>query len=277
MRCAVVGDPVEHSLSPVLHHAAYDRLGLAWTYDAVRVPAGGLVGAVERLRADDTVPAWRGLSVTAPLKREALALADRVTDRARLAGGANTLVLTGDGVHADNTDLPGAAAAVRERHDGAVRDVVVLGAGATAASVLLALCDLGARRVTLLARDPARAAATVEAVRGHPDGPEVRVLGLDAEPWAADVVVGTVPAAAQEPRTVRAWSGASLVFEAVYDPWPTPLASAVLARRGTLVSGLDLLAHQAVLQVRAFTGLDVDVDLLRDAGGRALEARAALP
>ncbi len=275
MRCAVVGDPVDHSLSPVLHHAAYDRLGLAWNYDAVRVPAGTLAGEVERLRADDEGPPWRGLSVTAPLKREALALADRATDRARLAGGANTLVLTDDGVHADNTDLPGAAAAVRERHDGAVDDVVVLGAGATAASVLLALCDLGARRVTLLARDPARAAATAETVRGHRDGPEVRVLGLDVEPWTVDAVVGTIPAAAQDSRVLAAWSGASLVLEAVYDPWPTPLAAAVLARRGTLVSGLDLLAHQAALQVRAFTGFDVDVDLLRGAGERALRERGA--
>ncbi len=277
MRCAVVGDPVDHSLSPVLHAAAYDRLGLAWTYAAVRVPAGDLAGTVAGLRAGDGGPTWRGLSVTAPLKREALALADRATDRARLAGGANTLVLTDDGVHADNTDLPGASAAVRERYDGPVADVVVLGAGATAASVPLALCDLGARRVTLLARDPARGEASAETVRRHPGAPEVRVLGLDVGPWAPDVVVGTVPATAQDARLVAAWSGAPLVFEAVYDPWPTPLASAVLDRGGVLVSGLDLLVHQAVLQVRAFTGLDVDVDLLRGAGERELAARAARP
>lgn len=276
MRCAVVGDPVEHSLSPALHAAAYDRLGLDWTYGAVRVPVGGLAVAVAALRTGEG-PAWRGLSVTAPLKREALALADRATTRARLAGGANTLVLTDGGVHADNTDLPGAAAAVQERFAGAVTDVVVLGAGATAASVLLALCDLGARRVTLLARDPDRATATADVVRGHPEGPEVRVQGLDVRPWAADVVVGTVPAAAQTPSVVAAWSAVPLVFEAVYDPWPTPMAAAVLERGGSLVSGMDLLAHQAVLQVRAFTGLDVDVDLLRDVGERALEARAARP
>lgn len=277
MRCAVVGDPVDHSLSPMLHRAAYGRLGLDWTYEAVRVQVGGLAAAVDRLREEDTGPAWRGLSVTAPLKREALALADRTTARARLAGGANTLVLTEAGVHADNTDLPGATAAVRERHTGPVHDVVVLGAGATAASVPLGLCDLGARRVTLLARDPGRAAATAAVVRAHPGGPEVRVAAFDVEPWAADVVVGTVPASAQDPRVVAAWSGAPLVFEAIYDPWPTPLAAAVLERRGALVSGMDLLVHQAVLQVRAFTGLDVDVDLLRGVGERALAARAAAP
>lgn len=275
MRCAVVGDPVDHSLSPVLHAAAYDRLGLAWTYGTVRAAGGELAGTVARLRAGDGGPPWRGLSVTAPLKREALALADLATDRARLAGGANTLVLTEHGVHADNTDLPGATAAVRERHHGPVDDVVVLGAGATAASILLGLCELGARRVTLLARDPARAAATAALVRAHPDRPDVRVTGFDVDPWDPDVVVGTVPASAQDPRLVAAWSGAGLVFEAIYDPWPTPLAAAVLDRGGVLVSGLDLLVHQAVLQVRAFTGLDVDVDLLRGAGERELAARAA--
>ncbi len=275
MRCAVVGDPVSHSLSPALHAAAYAALGLDWTYTTVVVPVGGLAEAVAALRGAPDGPPWRGLSVTMPLKREALALAGEATDRARLVGAANTLLLTDDGVHADNTDLPGAAAAVRERYDGTVGDVVVLGAGATAASVSLALVGLGARRVTLLARDPARAEPTARAVRAHRSGPEVGTAPLDVAPWAADAVVSTIPAVAQAPPLVDGWAGAAVVLEAVYDPWPTPLAAAVADRGGTLVSGLDLLAHQAVLQVLAFTGLGVGPDLLRRAGMDTLAARAA--
>ena len=152
VRCAVLGDPVEHSLSPALHRAAYAELGLSgWSYDPVRVPGGTLPEFLDGLGAE-----WRGLSLTMPLKRELLALADErgwdVSSRARSAGGANTLVREGGGWRGDNTDLPGAVAAVRERYDGPVERVLVLGGGATAASIGLALCDLGARDVTLLVR-----------------------------------------------------------------------------------------------------------------------------
>src|SRR3954469_7564462 len=137
MRCAVLGDPVAHSLSPVLHAAGYAEVGLEdWSYDAVRVPAGSLPGFVADL--DLT---WRGLSVTAPLKREALGFASTVTARARLAGGVNTLVRAETGWSGDNTDLPGAVAAIRERYTGPVRSALILGGGATAASVGLALAE----------------------------------------------------------------------------------------------------------------------------------------
>ncbi|MCW2795672.1 MAG: shikimate dehydrogenase, partial [Nocardioides sp.] len=129
MKCAVLGDPVAHSLSPVLHRAGYAALGLDWEYDARRVPSGGLPGFLETL--DES---WRGLSLTMPLKREAMPLADNVSERAALVGAANTLVLDDGAVHADNTDLPGAVAALRERYAGAVTGGTVLGGGATAAS-----------------------------------------------------------------------------------------------------------------------------------------------
>ncbi|MDI6911217.1 MAG: shikimate dehydrogenase, partial [Nocardioides sp.] len=141
MRCAVLGDPIAHSLSPALHRAGYAALGLDWSYDAVRVPEDGLDRFLAGLG-----PEWRGLSLTMPLKRRALAIAPGVTDRARLAGGVNTLVLEGGAVVlADNTDLPGAVAAVRERYDGPVTCGTVLGGGATAAATGLALVELGAR------------------------------------------------------------------------------------------------------------------------------------
>ncbi len=271
-RCAVVGDPVAHSLSPVLHAAAYAELGLGWAYGADQVVEGALAAHVGALDAT-----WRGLSVTAPLKREALALADVVSERARLAGGANTLVLSDAGVHADNTDLPGAAAALLEAGVGDVRRVAVLGAGATAASVGLAVCDLGAVEVTVWAREPARAVGTAATIRTHPTAPRVRVRPL-IELGAGggledDLLVSTVPAGAQSPSLVECCTGVAAVFEVLYDPWPTPLAAAASAAGRVLVGGLDLLVHQAGLQLSAFTGLPAPLATMRAAGAAALAAR----
>lgn len=273
MRCAVLGDPVTHSLSPVLHAAGYAAVGLEdWSYDAVRVPAGALPGFV-----DDLDPTWRGLSVTAPLKREALAFASSVTARARLAGGVNTLVRSDLGWTGDNTDLPGAVSAIRERYAGPVRSVLVLGGGATAASVGLALGELGASSLTLAVRDPARATETIDALGAHPSGMVVDTVPLDPDGVAvvasrADVIVSTIPVAAQTPDLVARCAGAPAVFEVTYNTWPTPLAAAA---SGVVVSGLDLLVHQAVLQFELFTGVPAPLEAMRSAGETALAARAS--
>ncbi|WP_028645282.1 shikimate dehydrogenase [Nocardioides sp. URHA0020] len=270
MRCAVVGDPVAHSLSPVLHRAGYAVLGLAdLTYDAVRVAEDGLAGFVAGL--DQT---WRGLSLTMPHKRRALELGGTVTERARLTGAANTLVLErGTVVLADNTDLPGAVAAVRERYDGPVGAATVLGGGATAASTGLAMCELGARRVRLLARTPERAAEAAAVIASHPSRPEVEVATLATGPVDGDVLVSTIPATAQDADLVQRCADAPVVFEVVYDPWPTPIAAA--ARDRVLVSGLDLLVHQAVLQFELFTGAPAPLAAMRAAGQAELAVRSA--
>ena len=144
-RCAVLGDPIEHSLSPVLHRAAYAELGLDWTYDAVRVAAGGLAAYLDGL--DDE---WRGLSLTMPLKREVVPLLDLARPLGRDPGAANTLLLDTDGGrHGLNTDVPGAEAALGRATDATLHEALVLGGGATATSVLLALAEPGLRRATL--------------------------------------------------------------------------------------------------------------------------------
>ncbi|WGX99341.1 shikimate dehydrogenase [Nocardioides sp. L-11A] len=268
IRCAVVGDPVAHSLSPTLHRAGYAALGLTAAYDAIRVPAGGLAGFVAGLG-----PEWRGLSVTAPLKREALALAEEVSDLARLAGGANTLVRTAGGWSADNTDVPGASAAVRERFAGTPATATILGGGATAASVGLALADLGVGRITVAARNPGNATEAVAAVRRHPAAPEVRVLALDVTEHTGGVLVSTIPAAAQTAELVARVLPAEVVFEVTYNEWPTPLVEAALRTDIPVVSGLDLLVHQAVLQFAMFTGHDGPLDAMRSAGEAAQAAR----
>ncbi len=266
----MLGDPIGHSLSPVLHRAAYAALGLDWSYDARRVPAGGLEAFLAGL--DGT---WRGLSLTMPLKREALGLADRLTDRARLAGAVNTLLLDEEGERVgDNTDLPGAVAAIRERTTAPLASAAILGGGATATSIGLALVDLGVTSVDLLVRDAARAAETVHALRAHPAGVEVRTRALDDNAAVvADIVVSTIPAAAQTDVLVARCGGVPVVFEALYDPWPTPLAASASDR--VLVGGLDLLVHQAVLQFELFTGLRAPREAMRAAGRKALDGRSA--
>lgn len=253
-RCGVVGSPIAHSLSPAMHRAAYAELGLDWTYDAIEVPAGSLASFV-----DGCDPSWVGLSVTAPLKREA---ADHAVTRSSLVeelGVANTLIGGPDGWHAVNTDVPGAENALRERGIDAVRSVRFLGGGATVDSLLLAVRGLGASQIEVCVREPAR----------FPSVDGVRVRRLD-EPMDHDVdlLVSTIPADAVPPDAVES---AGAVFDVVYDPWPTFLISAATAAGLPIVTGLDLLAHQATLQVELMTGESVDVDLLRDA---ALEALA---
>jgi len=270
MRCAVLGDPISHSLSPTLHRAGYVAAGLDWTYEAVRVPSGSLpdfLGRGDR---------WRGLSLTMPLKREVLPLGDEVSERARLAGAANTVVIEDGRLLLDNTDLPGAVAAVRERYAGPVDTVTILGAGATAASIGLASCELGARRVRVASRDRGRASQTLVAIGSHVSGPDVVWSDLGEVPGhgvAGDVVVSTIPAVAQDEPLVAACSDVSLVFEALYEPWPTPLASAAAARGQALVGGLDLLVHQAALQFELFTSRAAPLAAMRAAGEAALSTR----
>jgi shikimate dehydrogenase len=268
VRCAVLGDPIEHSLSPTLHRAAYVALGLDWTYDAVRVPAGGLAGFVAGL---DT--SWRGLSLTMPLKREVVPLLTSQDDWTRLSGAANTLLLDPEGGrHGLNTDVPGAQAAVNEATEAHLASAVVLGSGATAASVLLALAEQGLEEATIVARDPARALDTLSAVRRHRHAPGLRVLAWsELGPTAADIAVSTVPAQAQTEELLQAVADVPVVFDVVYDPWPTPLAAAAAGSGRVLVTGLDLLLWQAVDQVRAMTGrFDVPVAAMRAAGEAAV-------
>lgn len=276
-RCGVLGDPIAHSLSPVLHLAGYAALGLDWTYGAHRVPSGGLLDFLEGL--DDS---WRGLSLTMPLKREAVGLVDRITDRARLAGAVNTIVLDDDGRVGDNTDLPGAVAAIRERTLMPLGSAAILGGGATATSVGLALLDLGVASIRVAVREEARAAETLAALRAHPSAPEVTVTSLAEGQWSAgsdlaalgstvDIVVSTIPAEAQTPDLVARCADVPVLFEALYDPWPTPLAASAGDR--VLVGGLDLLVHQAALQFELFTGRSAPLEEMREAGRHALAGR----
>ena len=170
MRCAVLGSPIAHSLSPAMHRAAYDHLGLDWSYDAVEVESPDLERFLDGL--DGT---WRGLSLTMPLKRTVVPLVDSLDDWSELSGVANTVLLADGRRQGCNTDIPGAMAALAERVQDPLRSAVVIGGGATAASVLLALAELGCTTARVLVREPSRAEQTLVAVAAHPRAPELSV------------------------------------------------------------------------------------------------------
>ncbi|WP_289018095.1 shikimate dehydrogenase [uncultured Ornithinimicrobium sp.] len=266
-RAAVVGAPVGHSLSPSLHRAAYRALGLTgWSYEAVQVDAGSLRAFVAGLG-----PEWAGLSVTMPLKEEALALADEVDEDARLTGGANTLVRCPDrGWRAWNTDVHGVGAALAEAGVVGPRRAAVLGGGATARSVLVALDRLGVRDVDLVVREAPRA-ATRELLDRLGLRATTRRLGTPATGEAPEVVVSTLPATAVlgvcVVRDLLA-EARPVVLDVAYAPWPSGFAtavSAVTAGRQPVVRGTAMLLHQAARQVHLMTGHDGPVEAMRAA------------
>ncbi|MEU3269415.1 shikimate dehydrogenase [Saccharomonospora sp. NPDC006951] len=280
-KAAVLGKPVSHSLSPVLHGAAYEALGLAgWTYDRVEVDEEGLPGFVERLGEE-----WAGLSVTMPGKRAALRLAAEATPRAIAVGAANTLVHRSGGEWvADCTDVDGITGALHAA--GGVCPAspepftgLVLGAGGTASAAVAAFAELGAGRVRLVVREPERAREAVATAERAGIAAEVlRWSDVDFRSLAEDaaVLVTTVPPAAVTPH-VAELAVVPCLLDVIYDPWPTPLAEAVAARGGRLATGLDMLLHQAFGQVEQFTGKPAPRVAMRDALRAATGDAVPLP
>lgn len=258
-RAGVLGRPVAHSLSPVLHRAAYAELGLDWTYDAIDCGVDELP-AVLAERAD-----WAGFSCTMPLKRAALELATQARPVARKVGAANTLLpLPGGGWAADNTDVAGIVASLAENVV-APSTITVLGAGGTAQATVAAAAVVGVARCTVLVRDLHRTGevrATAEAMGVALD---LAQLDVDAPGLAADLVVSTLPRGAADPLAAHAWRAGQAVLDVVYDPWPTPLAVAAAAAGARVLSGALMLLHQAAAQVTLMTGEEAPVSAMRAA------------
>lgn len=258
-QAAVVGKPVAHSLSPVLHGAAYEALGLPWTYSRLEASEAELPALVAGLDGS-----WAGLSVTMPGKGAALALATTASDRARAVGAANTLVRGEDGWAADCTDVDGVAGALRAAGFDTGTSAVVLGAGGTARAALAGLAELGVPSATVVVRDPARAEAAVACAAAV--GMKLEVVTWESADFAAlagsSVLVNTAPPDAVSPEALR---GTPFLLDVIYHPWPTPLATAVAAQGGRVATGLDMLLHQAFGQVEQFTGLVAPRQAMRDA------------
>ncbi|MEV0937464.1 shikimate dehydrogenase [Streptomyces phaeochromogenes] len=270
-RAAVLGSPIAHSLSPVLHRAAYEELGLDdWSYDRFEVDEAALPEFVGKLG-----PEWAGLSLTMPLKRAVIPLLDEISETASAVEAVNTVVFTEDGRRlGDNTDVPGMVAALRERGIEQVDSAAILGAGATASSALAALARICTGEVVAYVRSQARAAEMRQ--WGERLDVEVRT-----EDWAdaehalrAPLVIATTPAGTTDVLSSVVPERPATLFDVLYDPWPTALAARWSAYGGAVVSGLDLLVHQAVLQVEQMTGrVPAPLDAMRTAGEKALASR----
>ncbi|WP_329211487.1 shikimate dehydrogenase [Streptomyces sp. NBC_01708] len=269
-RAAVLGSPIAHSLSPALHRAAYVELGLEnWSYERFDVDEAALPGFVEGLDSS-----WAGLSLTMPLKRAIIPLLDSVSDTAASVEAVNTVVFTEDGRRlGDNTDIPGMVAALDERGVEKVESAAVLGAGATASSALAALSVVCAGPVTAYVRSAARA----DEMRGWGErlGVDVRIADWAeaAEALRAPLVIATTPAGTTDTLADAVPTAPGTLFDVLYEPWPTALAARWSAAGGAVVGGLDLLVHQAVLQVEQMTGRDAPLAVMRAAGEQALAAR----
>jgi shikimate dehydrogenase len=255
----VLGSPIAHSRSPQLHLAAYRALGLGdWTYDRIECAADELPSVIGGFG-----PEWVGVSVTMPGKFVALRFADERTRRAELVGAANTLVRTSTGWRADNTDIDGVTGALGEP----LGHAVVVGSGGTAPAVVVGLVELGVQRITVVARNHEKAAPVVDlAAKVEVEARWCDVNGPDLAQVVAtaDAVVNTVPAdAAANYASVLATT--PVLLDAIYYPWPTPLASAVEAAGGRVISGLQMLLHQAYAQVEQFTGLPAPKEAMRAA------------
>lgn len=259
----MVGSPISHSLSPVLHLAAYEALGLTdWTYDRVEVRSGDLARYVADLPSHQI-----GLSVTMPGKPEALALAAGVSAVAAQTGAANTLIATPQGWYADNTDVVGLQRALAEGRPDPVASekALLVGSGATAKSALVALRGLGVYECWVQVRSRVRPdflslAQQLDVVL-HQDQPQQH------EPLA--YAVSTVPASAS-PESIAGFdlSGAT-ALDVVYGSGATPWAQQAQRGGATVVDGSRMLLHQAGEQVRLMTGLDAPIAAMDAALRRA--------
>jgi shikimate dehydrogenase len=279
VKAAVLGKPIAHSLSPVLHRAAYQALGLTeWTYDLVECDEAGLERYVR-----ERGPEWAGLSLTMPLKRTVLPLLDHADQFAAATGGANTLVFRPEGRYGYNTDVQGIVDALTEAGCAELvttgpGSVTILGAGATACSALAAVGELGVPGADVVARDPSRA-DDLRATAAR--------LGLQVRlrPWEdltsddvvlPDLLISTAPAGAADAYAERlrlTHQALPAVLDVVYHPWPTRLSQAAAAAGSVVVSGYAMLLHQAAAQVELMTGKPAPLEAMREAGERELARR----
>ena len=286
MKAAVLGSPIAHSLSPVLHRAGYQALGLdGWAYQAIECDEAGLPGLIGRCG-----PEWAGLSLTMPLKRAVLPLLDEAGPLVTEVGAANTVIFDAGRRQGHNTDVPGMIAALAEslppaadRGPGSLASLarggdpaaLILGAGATACSALAAVRGLGLTEATVAVRDPQRA-TTLQAAADRL-GVNVRLVPFD-DPGvtAPGLLIATTPAGAADTYSQRIEAGVltlRCVLDVVYHPWPTRLAVAAERSGAPVAGGFALLLHQAARQFELMTGKPAPLEPMRAAGLAALPRR----
>jgi shikimate dehydrogenase len=262
-RLAVLGSPIAHSLSPRLHAAAYGVLGLPWSYGAADVTAAALTEFLEGCDGS-----WRGLSLTMPLKRDVVPLLDSLDPVAAQTGVANTVLFAEGALKGYNTDVAGIVRPLREAGVQSLDQVVIFGGGATATSALVAVAELGASSALFWVRTPAKATGLQHL--GSELGVEVEARSftdLGRGVGRPDAVISTLPNGTMVnlvvPEEARR---SSILFDVAYDPWPTALADAWGAVSAPVISGLEMLLAQALVQVRIFVNGDPESELPDEEG-----------
>lgn len=257
----VIGDPIDHSLSPQIHGFWIEALGIEARYCRVRVTRAGLPAYLDKKRAD---PDWRGSNVTMPLKLDAIALADAAADRAVAAGAANVVMMREGRLVAANTDVGAIATLLARFHEAKapMGSVALLGSGGAARAALVALKLVGISNVRIQARDLAEARRlAVE-------------FGLESEPApftaqiASDGLINATPLGMPGRECLNCdlshMPAGGWVIDMVSNPADTPLIQAAHARGLAAMTGLDMLVEQAATSFRLFFGQDPPRDRDRE-------------
>lgn len=260
---AVLGSPIAHSKSPDLHSAAYRTLQLNWDYTRVELTASHLLQFIETLDSD-----WLGLSLTMPLKEEALRIATEKTPLAIATGVANTLLRTTTGWTAFNTDVFGIKRAVTSAIEDKPRRIVIIGSGATASSAIFAASALYPEaKITIVSRNSLTAGKLQK--RAAANGIKVAIASmrrLRGQLNRANLVISTLPAGALDESARKFmrnpfFAPSGVLLDVAYEPWPSEIANAFQTKQARVISGVEMLLWQAIAQIRIFNHNDIDVEL----------------
>ena len=271
----VIGDPVRHSLSPAIHNAAFEALGLDWVYVALHVQTGRARDAIRGMHALGI----DGMNVTMPHKSDVARAVDRLSPVAKALGAVNTVVRVGDDLVGESTDGEGFVNALRmdEGVEPEGRRFLVVGAGGAGRAVVKALGDAGAEEVVVAARRPEQAGSCAKLA-----GRAGRVGSID-EAGEVDVVVNATPIGMGEviqldksetmPVDPARLVPGQLVVDLVYDPLVTPLVAATRANGVAAVNGIGMLIHQAALAFELWTGEEPPLEAMSAAALTGLANR----
>ena len=251
INAAVLGSPIAHSLSPLIHSLAYEYLGLAAQYEAVEVKAGALANYLSQTDKNC-------LSLTMPLKEEAMQVADVVSAVAARVSCGNTLSLRDGKWNLTSTDVSGFDNALKMHGIQKADSVLIIGAGATARAAIASVSAI-TTNVAVVSRNPEREAAMNKASS----------IAVSYLPWevtdalnSVDLVINTTPGQAADFFLSGIDKPRGTLFEVLYHPWPTVISKAWTDSQAQVIDGLDLLIHQAIAQVEIFSGVACDRELL---------------
>ncbi len=251
IRAAVLGSPVSHSLSPLLHNSAYEFLGIEGRYEHIEVKNFELESFMRQALADG----WSGFSLTMPLKETVVSLANRVDSRAARISSANTLIIESGEYFAFSSDL---LAFERILEKGHFKSVAVIGGGGTARAAIGAI-DGRVNEIDVLVRDDKRRSSLEACVQIS----RVNLCEFDSSISEYDLVISTVPAGASDELADACQNPSGTLFEVLYHPWPTRLSSKWETAGMPVFSGFDLLVEQALDQIQAMLRIEIDYAALR--------------